>query len=133
MKKPKASTRTAKAKRSPEDVQKYLAKIPKGARSTFAKLRATIRSAVPRGSTEVVSYKILAFENEGVLVWFGAFPKHCSLFPTGSVIEAFEKELERYSTSKGTIRFSIDEPLPTALIKKIVKARVAEKASQKKR
>jgi len=66
-------------------------------------------------------------------VWFAAFSNHCSLFPTGAVIEAFKKELKGFSTSKGTIQFSTDKPLPIALVKKLVKARVAQSASKKLR
>ncbi len=61
-----------------------------------------------------------------MLVWFAAFSDHCSLFPTASVIEKFKTELEGFRTSKGTIHFAIDKPLPTTLIKKLVKARVAQ-------
>jgi uncharacterized protein YdhG (YjbR/CyaY superfamily) len=68
-----------------------------------------------------------------VLVWFAAFSNHCSLFPKASVIDKFEKELKGYSTSKGTIHFPLDRPLPIALIKKLVKARVAESESKKRR
>jgi uncharacterized protein YdhG (YjbR/CyaY superfamily) len=66
-----------------------------------------------------------------VLVWFAAFSDHCSLFPTASVIEAFKKELKGFSTSKGTIRFPTDKPLPAVLVKKLVKARVAQNERKK--
>jgi uncharacterized protein YdhG (YjbR/CyaY superfamily) len=74
-----------------------------------------------------------AFKHNGVLVWFAAFSNHCSLFPTASVIEAFKDELKGFSTSKGTIHFSTDKPVPAALIKKLVKARVAKMESKKRR
>jgi len=89
-------------------------------------MRAAIRSAVPREATEVISYGIPAFKQKGVLVWFAAFSKHCSLFPGSSVIETFKNELKNFLTSKGTIKFPLDKPLPLALIKKLVKARVAQ-------
>jgi uncharacterized protein YdhG (YjbR/CyaY superfamily) len=89
-------------------------------------MRAVIRSAVPPESTEVISYGMPAFKHKKVLVWFAAFSTHCSLFPTGAVIEAFKNELKGFSTSKGTIQFPTDKPLPTALVKKLVKARVAQ-------
>ena len=85
-----------------------------------------IRSAVPSAATETISYGIPAFKDKEVLVWFAAFSDHCSLFPTSSVIEAFRKELKSFSTSKGTIRFPTDKPLPTALVRKLVKARVVQ-------
>ena len=89
-------------------------------------MRAAIRSAVPREATETISYRIPAFKHHGILVWFAAFSDHCSFFPTAAVIEAFKEELKGFSTSKGTIHFPLNRPLPVALIKKIVKARVAE-------
>jgi len=67
-----------------------------------------------------------AFKYKGVLVWFAAFSDHCSLFPTATIVESFKDELKGYSTSKGTIHFPVDRPLPTTLLKKIVKARVAQ-------
>ncbi|HKN35493.1 MAG TPA: DUF1801 domain-containing protein [Terriglobales bacterium] len=96
------------------------------------KLRAAIRSAVPPEATETISYRIPAVKYNGILVWFAAFSNHCSLFPTSSVIEAFKNDLKRYSTSKGTIHFPADKPLPTALIKKLVKARVAQKEGNRR-
>ena len=131
MKKAQSASRisTKKAKSSPKTVQQYLAAVPRSARATFNQLRAAIRSAVPPEATETVSYSILAFKQKKVLVWFAAFSNHCSLFPTASVIEAFKDELKSFSTSKGTIHFPNDKPPPTALVKKIVKARVAQASS----
>jgi uncharacterized protein YdhG (YjbR/CyaY superfamily) len=68
-----------------------------------------------------------------VLVWFAAFSEHCSLFPTAAIIEKFKNELKPFSTSKGTIQFPTNKSLPTALIKKLVKARVAQNESKKRR
>jgi uncharacterized protein YdhG (YjbR/CyaY superfamily) len=123
----------SKSKIVPKDVDEYLAGIPEPARSTFNKMRAAIRSAVPPQAIEVISYRIPAFKDKTVLVWFAAFSKHCSLFPTAAVIEAFKDELKGFSTSKGTIHFPTDKPLPTALVKKLVKARVAHTESKKGR
>jgi len=92
-----------------------------------------IRSAAPPEATETISYGMPAFKYKGVLVWFAAFSNHCSLFPTASVVEAFKNELKAFSTSKGTIHFPTDKPLPTALVKKLVKARVARVESAKRR
>ena len=89
-------------------------------------MRATIRSVVPPGSTETISYGIPAFKREKVLVWFAAFSDHCSLFPTARVIEALKNELKGFSTSKGTIHFPLKKALPVPLIRKIVKTRVAQ-------
>lgn len=88
---------------------------------------------MPAEATETISYGIPALKHKGVLVWYAAFSNHCSLFPTASVIEAFKNELKGYSTSKGTIHFPTDKPLPTALIKRMVKARVAQNKSKKGR
>ncbi len=118
---------------APKSVEAYLARVPEPARGTLKKVRAAIRSAVPREATETISYGMPAFKHKGVLVWFAAFKDHCSLFPTASVIEAFKKELKGYPTSKGTIHFPADKPLPVSLVKKLVKARVAQNESKKKR
>jgi uncharacterized protein YdhG (YjbR/CyaY superfamily) len=123
----------ARRKNAPKNMDEYLAGVPEPARSTLNKIRAAIRSAVPPEATETISYRIPAFKYKGVLVWFAAFSDHCSLFPTASVIEAFKKELEGFPTSRGTIQFPTDKPLPAALVKKLVKARVAQVESRKER
>ena len=86
---------------------------------------------MPPEATETISYRIPAFKYKGIVIWFAAFSDHCSLFPTASIIETFKNELKGYATSKGTIHFPVDQPLPAALVKKIVKARVAQ--NEKKR
>jgi uncharacterized protein YdhG (YjbR/CyaY superfamily) len=133
MKKAKASARGMAKKRSvfPKSIDEYLAAVPEPARSMLKKMRAAIRSAVPPEATEIISYRIPAFKHKGVLVWFAGFSDHCSLFPTASVIDAFKNELKGFSTSKGTIQFPTDKPLPTALVKKLVKARVAQSERRK--
>jgi uncharacterized protein YdhG (YjbR/CyaY superfamily) len=123
----------ATGKDSAASVDEYLAKVPKGSRAAFEKLRAAIRSAVPRKAVETISYRIPAFRDEVILVWFAAFANHCSLFPTASVIAVFQPELQDFATSKGTIHFPLDKPIPVTLVKRIVKARVAEVASRKRR
>ncbi len=132
MKKVRSGKRSSKAK-PPQDVDEYLARVPEPARSTLNKVRAAIRSAVPREATETISYRIPAFKHKQVLVWFAAFPNHCSLFPTAGVIEAFKDELKGYSLSKGTIQFPTDKPLPAALVKKLVKERVKRIESKERR
>src|SRR5712692_6652250 len=122
----------AKGNRAPKHVDEYLAGVPEPARSTLNKMRAAIRSAVPPEAAETISYGMPAFKHKGVLVWFAAFSKHCSLFPTASVIEAFKNEFKGFSTSKGTIHFPTNKPLPTALIKKLLKARLAQNESKKR-
>jgi uncharacterized protein YdhG (YjbR/CyaY superfamily) len=134
MKKAKSGSRRSAAKKSggPKNVDEYLARIPEPARSTLEKIRAAIRSAAPAEATETISYGIPAFKYKGVLVWFAAFSDHCSLFPTAAVIETFKNELKSFSTSKGTIHFPTDKPLPAALVKKMVKARVAQIEKKKR-
>ncbi len=132
MKKAKSHASSLRGKGAPETVGEYIASVPEPARSTLNQIRAAIRSAVPAEAIEAISYGIPAFKHNGVLVWFAAFKNHCSFFPTASVIKAFKGELEGFSTSKGTIHFPIDEPLPIALIKRMVKARVAENEKNKR-
>src|SRR5437867_1183300 len=117
---------TAKPRPTPKSVDEYLAAVPAPARAPLRKLRAAIRSVVPRDATETISYGIPAFKTKKVLIWFAAFAKHCSLFPTAAVIDEFKDELQGFSTSKGTIQFSLDKPLPLKLIKRLVKARASQ-------
>jgi uncharacterized protein YdhG (YjbR/CyaY superfamily) len=135
MKKVKSVNRRSAAQGSgaPKTVDEYLAGVPEPARGTLNKIRAAIRSAVPPEATEAISYGMPAFKYKGTLVWFAAFSDHCSFFPTASVIEAFKNELKGFSTSKGTIHFTTDKLLPAALVKKMVKARVAQSESKKRR
>ncbi len=120
-------------RRAPKSVDEYLAGVPEPARGTLNRIRAAIRSAAPPQATEAISYGMPAFRYKGVLVWYAAFSKHCSLFPTAAVIEAFRKELKGFSTTKGTIHFPMDKPLPAPLVKKLVKARVAEVEGKNRR
>jgi uncharacterized protein YdhG (YjbR/CyaY superfamily) len=115
-----------------QEVEQYLARLPESGRDMLGKIREAIRSAAPPEAVEIISYKMPAFKYKGVLVWYGAFSNHCSLFPTASVMEAFLSELESFSTSKGTIQFPLDKPLPIALIKKIVKERVRQIESKQR-
>ena len=123
----------AKSKAAPRTIDEYLAEVPEPARNTLNKVRAAIRSAVPPGCTEVISYRIPAFKHKGVIIWFAAFSDHCSLFPTGAVIEACKKELKGFPISKGTIQFPVDKPLSNALIRKLVKVRLAQIENKKQR
>jgi len=112
-------------------VDEYFDAVPEPARSTLLKVRAAIRSAAPKEATEAISYGIPSFQYQGGLVGYGAFSKHCSLFPMSmAVIEQFKDELKKFNVSKGTIRFPVDKPLPAALVRKLVKARIAEKLAR---
>lgn len=135
MKKAKSGERgsaAAKTKGAPKTVDEYLARVPEPARGTLSKIRAAIRSAAPPEATETISYGIPAVQHNGILVWFAAFSDHCSLFPTAAVIETFKNELKGFSISKGTIHFPTDKPLSAALVKKMVKLRVAQNENKKR-
>lgn len=119
---------------APKDVDAYLAGVPEPARSTLNRIRAVIRSAVPAEATEAISYGMPTFKYKGPLLGFAAFSNHCGLYPMSpAVIDAFKGELKGFETSKGTIRFPVDRPPPAALVKKLVKARMAENERKKPR
>jgi len=105
-------------------IDDYLAGVSDDKRAALQRLRRTIRAIVPRAE-ECISYQLPAFRLDGkVLVWFGAGAKHCAFYP-GGVVPELQRELEDYDTSKGTIRFQPDDPLPATLVRKLVKARIA--------
>lgn len=122
----KNSTAKRAASHAAKTVDSYLASVPEPARSTLQRVRAAIRSVVPAEATEAISYGIPAFKYKGTLVWFAAFSKHCSFFPTASVIATFKDELKEYKISTGTIQFPVDKPIPSGLVKKMVKMRLAD-------
>lgn len=117
----------------PTSVEDYLAALPKEPRAALAKLRRTIKAAAPE-ATETISYQMPAFKDNGrFLVSYAAFKNHCSLFPASEgVVKALGEELTPYFSGKGTIRFTVDNPLPTALVKKIVQVRLEETAAASK-
>jgi uncharacterized protein YdhG (YjbR/CyaY superfamily) len=117
---------------APQTVDEYFDRLSAPALSAMNKIRAAIRSVVPVESTEIISYRMPAFRHKKVLVWYAAFANHFSLFPTAAVIDAFKDELKGFSTSKGTIHFPLDKPMPIVLIKNIVKARVEQNESKKR-
>lgn len=114
------------AKSAAKDVEEYLAQVPEPARTTLMKVRAAIRSAAGPDAIELISYGIPAFKQKGYLAGYAAFKNHCSLFAmSGTILDDFKGELKNYRTSKGTIQFPVDKPLPATLVKKLVKARMA--------
>jgi uncharacterized protein YdhG (YjbR/CyaY superfamily) len=134
MQRSNSATATAKALDSPAGVDAYLAELSEPARTTLTKVRAIIRSVVPAEATEGLSYGMPAFRYKGPLVAYAAFKQHCSFFPMqASLIDQMKDELKNYQTSKGTLQFPQDKPLPTALVKKMVKLRVAENERKGKR
>jgi uncharacterized protein YdhG (YjbR/CyaY superfamily) len=111
--------------------QYEIAAVSEDQRAAIEKLRKTIKAMAPRAE-ERISYQLAAFRLDGrMLVAFGATPSHCAFYlMSSSTLEAFEDELTGYDTSKGTIRFQPDKPLPVALMRKLVTARIAENAGQ---
>jgi uncharacterized protein YdhG (YjbR/CyaY superfamily) len=115
-------------------VEAYLTTVPDDARVALEQVRAAIKSAAPE-AVEAISYKMPAFKYRGrSLVAYAAFKHHCSLFPmSGAVIEAHAADLAAYDTDKGTVRFPASKPPSAALVKKIVRARIAEIDARGKR
>lgn len=114
----------------PADVDAYLAALPADQRRALAGLRALIRAAAP-DAQECISYRIPCYKQHGMLVGFAAAARHCSFcLLDGTSTAAHAADLKAYHTSKGTIRFTPDKPLPPALVRKLVRARLAENAAR---
>src|SRR6478609_9243071 len=121
----KRMTTSAKLSK-PKGHDDYLAALTKDKRGALQKLRKAIKRAAPKAE-ECISYQVPAFRLNGkFLVAYGAATNHCAFYP-GSTVKALKKELKRYDTSKGTIRFSADKPLPSALARKVVRLRIEER------
>lgn len=116
-----------------QDVEAYLASAPEEARAALEKLRGQVRAAAP-GATEAISYRVPTFVLQARLVGFSAAKNHCSLhLMSPALLAALKDELRGYDTTTATVRFRPDKPLPTALVKKLVKARIAETRQRKGR
>jgi len=115
----------------PKTFDEYLATLEGDKWAALEKLRQIIKAAAPKAE-ECISYGLAAFKLNGKpLVALGATANHCAFYlMSGSTVAAHEDELKKYNTSKGTIRFAANEPLPVALVKKLVKARMAENAGR---
>ena len=121
----KRITTSAKSSK-PRSHDDYLAAVTQDKRAALQKLRKAIKVAAPKAE-ECISYQLPAFRLNGkFLVAYGAAINHCAFYP-GSTVKALKDELKRYDTSKGTIRFSADKPLPSALVRKLVRLRIEEK------
>src|SRR6476469_7920346 len=121
--------RTKPGTRTPTTIDENLASVSDQKRPALQRLRKTILGVIPKAE-ECISYQMPAFRHEGrVLVYFAAAANHCAFYPGGMVNE-FKDELDGYETSKGTIRFQPERPLPASLVHRIVKARLAQNAAR---
>jgi uncharacterized protein YdhG (YjbR/CyaY superfamily) len=118
----------------PTSVEEYMAAIPPDHREALEKLRRQIKAAAPEAK-ETISYQMPAFRDyDRLLVSYASFKDHCSLFPMSTkVIADNAEELAPYATGKGTLQFTVEDPLPPAIVKKIVEARLAENAERRRR
>lgn len=115
-----------------KDIDSYLALVPEKMRPLLIKLRQTIRKAAPQAE-ELISYGMPAFKYHGILVYFAGFKSHCSFFPGNStLIKEMKEELKSFKTSKGTIQFTLENPLPASLVTRMVKQRVKENLAKGK-
>ena len=113
-------------------IDEYVAHFPENIQKELNTLRETIKKAAPEAK-ETISYGMPAFKlNSRILVYFAAAKNHIGFYPTASPIVAFKKDLGSYETSKGTIKFPLDKPVPTKLVERIVKFKAQEILNQKK-
>jgi uncharacterized protein YdhG (YjbR/CyaY superfamily) len=122
----------AASKPTSKDVDLFIAKYPPEVQDVLNKVRQTIREAAP-DATETINYGIPTFQLNGNLVHFSALTNHIGFYPTPSGIEKFQKELSKYEGAKGSVKFPLDQPMPYALITKIVKFRVKENLAKGKK
>ncbi len=116
----------------PQDTNSYIVTFPAAQKLKLEQMRSIIRKAAP-DAEEVISYGMPAFRMNGMLVWFAGHTKHIGFYPRMSGISNFKKELSAYKSSKGSVQFSFDKPLPVSLIMKIVRFRVKENTERTKK
>ncbi len=113
-----------------KNIDEYIAFFPANVQANLTDLRRAIHEAAPKAE-ETISYQMPAFKQNGILVYFAAFKDHIGFFPTASGVEAFKPKLSAYKTSKGTIQFPLDKPMPLDLVKEIVRFRVKQNTAEK--
>ncbi len=113
----------------PKSIDEYISAQPLNIQPLLEQIRQAIRESAP-DAEETISYQMPAFKQNGILVWFGAFKNHIGFFPKVSAMEAFKEQLKPYKTSKGTVQFQINKPVPLDLIKEIVRFRVREESKE---
>jgi uncharacterized protein YdhG (YjbR/CyaY superfamily) len=114
----------------PQNIDEYFATLNKEQRATLEKLRQAIKDAAPKAE-ECISYQIPGFRLDGrMLVSFAAWANHCAFYPGSYPLEVHKKALKNYDTSKGTVRFPINKPLPALLVRKLVKARIEQNSAK---
>lgn len=117
--------------KTPKDIDEYIAGFPKDVQEILKKIRSTIRKAAPKAE-EAISYQIPTLKLNRNLIHFAAYKNHIGLYPAPRAVEKFKKDLERYGSSKATIKFSLDEPIPYDLITRIVEFRVKQSSPKAK-
>jgi uncharacterized protein YdhG (YjbR/CyaY superfamily) len=117
---------------TPKNIDDYAGRFPKEVQQLLKNMRLAIKKAAPQAK-ETISYGIPAFTLNGMLVWFAAFKSHIGFYPRASAIAAFKKELSAYKGAKGSVQFPLDQPLPLALVSRIVKFRVKQNLSKSKK
>jgi len=115
----------------PPNVDAYISRFPESTQALLQQMRDTIRKVAPEAE-EVISYAMPAYKLHGILLYFAAYSAHIGFYPTGSAVAAFQQDLTPYKWAKGSIQFPLDKPLPLALIRKMVKFRVAENKEKAK-
>jgi uncharacterized protein YdhG (YjbR/CyaY superfamily) len=119
------------SKKSPQTIDEYMADYPAEAQAIMQRMRALIHEIAPE-ATEKISYGIPTFVLGQNLVHFAAYKNHIGFYPASSGIAHFEKELKDYETSKGTVRFPLDKPIPYNLVRRITEFRAAENRARAK-
>jgi len=118
-------------KNAAPDIDTYIAEFPEDVQARLQEVRATIRKAAPE-ATEAIKYAIPTFVLKGNVVHFAAFKSHIGFYPAPTGIKAFEKELSVYKQGKGSVQFPLDQPMPLALITRIVEYRVKQNTEKEK-